>query len=187
MKEGFSKITISGMPGSGKTTLAKNLAKILGYEFISIGNLQGLTAEKLGMTINKYMELSKQKPELHKEMDKVTTEIGKTKNKIVVEGWAAYYFIPDSKKIYLYANEKIAAERIFKNQRPDEPKYKTEKEARIKTRIRYETSKQGIQKAHGIDISALSNFDLILNVSNRDEKQTLDRILKKIKQYQNRI
>jgi len=34
------KITISGLPGSGKTTVGKNLAKIFGSKFISVGDIR---------------------------------------------------------------------------------------------------------------------------------------------------
>jgi len=48
-------ITISGLPGSGKTTVAKKLSKKLNYEFISVGDLKGQFAKEKGMTIDEFM------------------------------------------------------------------------------------------------------------------------------------
>ncbi|MCX6741353.1 MAG: AAA family ATPase, partial [Candidatus Parcubacteria bacterium] len=44
-------ITLSGKPGSGKTTVAKILAEKLGYKFYSTGDLRGQMAMKRGLTI----------------------------------------------------------------------------------------------------------------------------------------
>lgn len=54
-------ITISGRQGAGKTTLAKNLSERLGYDFISVGDIQGQIARERGLTINELMELGKKK------------------------------------------------------------------------------------------------------------------------------
>ena len=39
-------ITISGLPGSGKSTIGKMLAKKLGYKFYSMGDLRGKIEKK---------------------------------------------------------------------------------------------------------------------------------------------
>ena len=52
-------ITISGIPGSGKTTVGRMLAEKLGYKFYSIGDLRGKMAMERGMTIDQLNELGK--------------------------------------------------------------------------------------------------------------------------------
>ena len=53
----FHIITISGMLGSGKSTVAKLLAQKLGYEYYSTGNAQREIAKKKAMTKNTVMEV----------------------------------------------------------------------------------------------------------------------------------
>jgi len=50
-------ITISGLPGSGKTSVGKLIAERLGYEFLSIGDLRGSFASKKGLTIDELNKL----------------------------------------------------------------------------------------------------------------------------------
>ncbi|MBU0540313.1 AAA family ATPase, partial [Patescibacteria group bacterium] len=50
-------ITISGVPGSGKTTVAKILAERLGMKFYSMGDLRGKMATERGLTIDELNKL----------------------------------------------------------------------------------------------------------------------------------
>lgn len=60
-----NQITIGGVPGSGKTTCGKKLAKILGYEFNSIGTIRRKIAyEKFGISINELNFLEEKKMNL---------------------------------------------------------------------------------------------------------------------------
>ena len=48
------KITISGLPGSGTTTVAKLLAERLGYKLISAGDVFRKLAMERGMTLEEF-------------------------------------------------------------------------------------------------------------------------------------
>ena len=47
------QITIGGMPGSGKSTIGKMLAKSLGYKYYSIGEIRRELAQKRGLTMER--------------------------------------------------------------------------------------------------------------------------------------
>jgi cytidylate kinase len=106
------KITIFGTAGTGTSTLAKNLSKQLNLTFFSTGNLMRKEAEMLGMTIYEFDELCKKNPKYDIALDKKVETIGKTQDNFVFDSRLAWYFIPDSIKIYCYLEDTIAYQRI---------------------------------------------------------------------------
>ncbi len=72
-------ITISGIAGSGKSTVAKLLAKRLGYRHYSIGDFMREMAKERKVSL---LELSKEAEKGHsidKELDEKQRELGKKK------------------------------------------------------------------------------------------------------------
>lgn len=159
-------ITISGKPGSGKTSVAEKLAKELGYKHVSVGNFQRQLAAEKGITVGEMMTLEKENPHLHQYVDKKTKELGETGNNLVIDGWIAYHFIPHSYKIFLEVSEEEAAKRIHHDSRSEEPSQETIKEEINIIKKRLEDSKLGFKKAHGINFLDPKNYDYILDTSN---------------------
>lgn len=176
------KITISGLPGAGKTTIAKILAQKLKLELIPHSFARELAKEKK-ITINELMEKAKTKKSIHQEIDKKIIKCGKEKNNFVLVGWLAYHFIPDSIKIFLYVSPKKGAKRIYKNQRIEEIKYNSLKDTMEKTRKRLLDTKEGFENAYGMNFLLKKNYDIAIDTSNKTKKQILEITLKKIKDY----
>lgn len=57
----YTKITLSEVVASGKSTVGKLLAEQLGYKFISIGNKTRERAEREGLTIFEFQQKEKNK------------------------------------------------------------------------------------------------------------------------------
>jgi len=174
----MARITISGKQGAGKTTVAKLLAKSLNYSYLSIGAIRGEIAQKMNLTIDELNEIGKKENWVHKKADQRTINLGKTKNNFVIEGWIAHHFIPNAFKIFLDVDEKIAIERIFKNQRSDEGYCKTKKEMKKMLNNRLKVTQKQFQKYYNLDFMNKKNYDFIINTSNMTEKEVLDKILK---------
>ena len=77
-------ITISGKPGSGKSTIAKIIAKKLKYDFFSAGDYRGEMAIKKGMTIDQLNKLGEKEDWTDKQVDDELKRISKKKDNIVV-------------------------------------------------------------------------------------------------------
>ena len=82
-------ITISGLPGSGKTTVGRIVAKKLGYRFLSMGDLRGEIAMKHGMTIDQLNEIGKKESWTDKEVDGMLAEKGRSEDNFVEIGRAS--------------------------------------------------------------------------------------------------
>ena len=105
------KITISGKVGSGKSTVAKLLAKKLSLEYYSIGTIMREMASERGLSINEFSKKAENDKSIDIELDTRQKEIGK-KEKFIMDSRLGFYFIPDSFKIFLDVDIKEAAKRI---------------------------------------------------------------------------
>lgn len=172
------KITISGVPGSGKSTVAKLVAEKLGYKYYSIGDMRRKFAEKLGLTIN---ELNNLKKNTDKEFDDFQKQLGKGSDNIVVDGRLAFYFIPDSFKIYFDCDETVAAERIFKHQRSTEKRYDSLEQALKALRKRMEDDKYRYIKLYNVDPFNKNRYDCVIDTTKLTVNDVLNKILGLIK------
>src|ERR1051325_4407656 len=108
-----NKISITGDLGSGKSSVAKELCKFLGYEYFSTGNIQRELARTKGMDtleMNYYAEKNKG---IDKLIDNNLIQINKENKSYVLDSRLAWHFVKDSFKIYLTVLPEIAAKRVL--------------------------------------------------------------------------
>ena len=174
-------ITITGKPGSGKTTVAKALAEKLGFKHYSVGDMRGQLATEKGMTIDELNEIGKKEDWTDKEIDNRIAELGKSSDNLVVDGYMAWHFIPNSIKIFFDVDLKVAAERIFKNQRPDEKHQDNVDDVYEMINNRMENNLERYKKWYDIDLHDLSQYDLLIDTSDLTFEQCMDTVLEFIK------
>ncbi|MBI5022630.1 MAG: cytidylate kinase family protein [Candidatus Magasanikbacteria bacterium] len=176
-------ITISGVPGSGKSTIGKLLAKKLGYEYFSMGDLRGQMAMERGITIDELNALGEKEDWTDLRADEIQTQMGKEKDNFIFEGRLSWYFIPDSFKIFLSVDVKTAAERTLKNraERQDEKPINSVSEAEQAVLQRLASDKKRYLQYYGIDYTKLENYDLTINTTNLKIDEITQIILDKIK------
>lgn len=175
------RITISGYPGAGKTTIGKLLADRLGYKFYSVGDLRGKMAMDRGMTIDELNKLGEKEFWTDDLADQWQKKIGQTEDNFVIEGRLSFYFIPDSFKLFLTINKTVAAERILKNQRPDEKPVSSVAEMEEVINERLSADKKRYQEYYGLDPSDKKNFDVVLDTTDLNVEQIVEAVLKQIK------
>ncbi|MBL7100633.1 MAG: cytidylate kinase family protein [Nanoarchaeota archaeon] len=169
-------ITISGDPGSGKSTIAKETAKTLGYNFYSVGDLRGKMAMDRGLTIDQLNDIGKNEAWTDKDADKYQEELGKKEDDFVIEGRLGFHFIPHSTKIFLKVDKDESARRVFKDQREDEEKKETVEEVKEMLAKRSEHDRQRYLKYYNIDHLDLKHYDLVLDTTNL----TIDEVKEKL-------
>jgi CMP/dCMP kinase len=169
-------ITLSGKPGSGKSSIAKIIAQKLKYEFFSAGDYRGEIALKHNITIDQLNEIGKKEFWTDKEVDDKLKSLSK-QNNLVVDGWLSCYFIKNSKKIFLDVKLNEAAKRIFKDQRPDEEKKETVKEVEKMLKNRLDQTKKRYKKYYHIDFTNEKYYDLIIDTTDLTKKQVIEKIL----------
>lgn len=174
-------ITISGLPGSGKSTIADLLAKKLKYKRYSMGDLRGKMAMDRGMTIDELNKLGEREDWTDRKVDEYQARLGKKEDNFVIDGRISFYFIPQSFKVFLDVDPKVASRRVFKNQRPDEARAKSARELQARMRKRADDDDLRYKKYYGITFRDKSRFDLAIDTTDLTPQEIVDRIMGSLK------
>jgi len=157
-------ITITGDLGSGKSTVSKILLEKLNYEYIYTGKIQRDIANRYQMStleLNKYAETH---PEIDREIDATFKALNDSTD-LIVDSRLAWFFIPNSFKVYLSTDIAVAAERIANDRQRKNEQYLSKEEAIRDITARKESENKRYMELYGADCSDLSNFDLIIDTS----------------------
>lgn len=169
-------ITISGSPGSGKSTVSKMIAKKLGYKHYSIGDFMRKIAKKRGIDLMKLSKMAEKDPSIDGELDSMTKKLAKEDN-FVIDGRIAYYFLPKSVKIFLDVDEKEGARRIFNDMRPEERENTNFKKTLENVRKRKISEIKRYRKYYNINPYNKKNYDLVVDTTHLSIEKVIERIL----------
>lgn len=180
-------ISISGVPGSGKTSVAKIIAERLGMNFYSMGNMRGKMALDRGMTINELNALGEKEAFTDAEVDEYQKKLGQTEDNFVIEGRLSWRFIPHSYKVFLGCDESEAARRIFAakqastTERTDEVPAATVEQVRSALAARMASDDVRYKKYYGADYRDRSHYDLVVDtMETSNPEETAEIILKEL-------
>ena len=181
-------ITISGTPGSGKSTIAKILEQKLAAVRIYVGGMRRELAREKGMTLVELNEYAKTHPETDVDVDtKAAAEarwLAKTGKMILVEGRTQYHFLPESIKIYIKVDLEEGARRIWN----DLQQTKTQQERNEGSIASFEEMKKRIvqredddakryKKYYGIDHRNEKQYDLVIDTTTITAQQGAKKVL----------
>jgi cytidylate kinase len=176
------KITIGGMPGSGKSTVADFIAEKLNIKRYSGGDFMRELARKKGVSL---LELSRQAEdsfEVDEAIDKMYDRLREEDN-FIIDSRLGFYFLKDSLKIFLKVTEEIAAKRIFMQKRAIEQENLTLERTLQNIKRRQASERLRYKKYYGIDIDDMSNYDIVVDTSDMNAKQMNENVLKAIDKY----
>ncbi|MDP3740968.1 MAG: AAA family ATPase [bacterium] len=170
-------ITINGFPGSGKSSTAKGVARKLQYEHFSSGDFFREMAKARGLTVEEINFAAEKQKEIDFEVDNVLKKIGKEKNDMVIDSRLAFHWIPDSFKVFLDLEPKVAANRTFaqiqKEGRTSQSGQSIE-EVLINTFKRRESEQKRYQDLYDVDINNKTRFDLVVDTGINDLKEVIN-------------
>ncbi len=173
-------VTISGLPGSGKTTMAKMLSERLGLAWYSMGNMRGKMAQELGITIDELNRRALTDPTSDRRVDEYQKALGEKEDNFISDGLMAAHFIPHAKKIFLTVDQDIAAERIFEDRkghaRSDEPAYASSAEVREALATRVQNNRDRYLNLYGYDYLDLENYDAVIDTTNTSPEEVFQKI-----------
>ena len=170
-------ITIGGFAGSGKSTVADIVAKKLGWERISAGDVFRKLAKEKEMLLEDFNEYAESHSEIDMELDKKILKTADS-GRVVIDGRLTGLLA--KKKglpciaVWLDASLEVRTKRIVKRENKN---YHTV----IKEIQRRETSDwQRFWELYTIDINDLSGYSLIINTTYRTPEGIARMILKKL-------
>ena len=170
-------ITISGLPGSGKSSTAQEVGRRLGLEHFSSGDFFRKMAEARDLSIEQANITAEGQKGIDLATDAYIRGLGETKTNFVIDSRTAFHWIPDSFKVFLDLQPEIAAERVFAQ---------IQKEGRLNqtgssvaeiyqnTLERTASERKRYQNLYGIDFTDKANYDLFVDTSKNTLTEVVD-------------
>jgi len=165
-------ITISGKPGSGKSTTADKVAELLGYTRHSSGDIVRQVLAKHKMTMAEYNDRAEHDHSLDSAVDGKLRELS-NKQDVVVDSRLGFYWIPESFKVYLDLDMAVATARIIKDAVNNTSRSNTGEgnsslaDVTTQVRKRMENEQGRFRAMYHVDPYNLSHFDLVIDTSNQ--------------------
>ncbi|RLI22812.1 cytidylate kinase [Candidatus Bathyarchaeota archaeon] len=166
-------ICISGLPGCGKSTVAKKLAKKYGLRYVSGGEALKELALEAGFSISgedwweteegmRFLNKRMEDPSFDKKVDEKLIEIAKEGN-VVLDSWTMPWLLDEGFKIWLDASLEVRASRAAKRDNI------SLEEAKRLIKEREEKTKEIYRKLYGFNLGEdFSPFHIILDTNKLD-------------------
>jgi len=169
-------ITISGKAGSGKSTIARQLAKKLNLKHYSIGDLMRRIAKERNVSLNKLSKLAEKDKSIDMALDKKSIDLREEIN-FVIDGRLTAYFIHYADlKVFLDCNDEVRAERILKEKRNDE-KSKNIRELIKKIKQREQSERKRYENLYKIDYYDKNLYNLMIDTTNLSIEEVIEEIV----------
>lgn len=180
-------ITISGVPGSGKSTVAKLVAAKLGFKHYSAGDFMREIAARRGLSLLEISKLAEKDRSIDEELDRRTSELGKGEDDFVMDSRLAFHFIPFSLKLFLIVGDKEAAKRIHSDVKNKAEGRKVEKEstslaatlAAIKKRKKSEELRY--KNYYGLNPYDTKQYDLVIDTTKTTPEEVAGKVVDAVK------
>lgn len=158
-------ITLSGLPGAGKSSTADLLAERLGYRRFSSGDFMRAIAKKHDVSLDEINRMAESDKTYDREVDEMVRETGR-KSDMVIDSRLAFHWIPDSFKVFLKVDPHAAAERTFVHIREvgrSQQDAQSLEEVYQKLVARIESENKRYEELYGVNYADESRYDLVID------------------------
>jgi cytidylate kinase len=181
-------ICICGLAGSGKSTVAKNLAQKYGLSYYSGGDALKALAIEAGYKPKekgwweseegiRFLQQRMENPNFDKSVDKKLLEMGE-KGNVVLDSWTMPWLLNKGFKIWLEASSKVRAERLA---RRDKISFE---EALRKLEEKERKTKEIYKQLYGFRLGEdFSPFHFILDVNRLNSQEVFNILCEVIENF----
>lgn len=172
----YHRITVTGDPGSGKSTFSRAVAETTGFRLITTGNMFRAIAREKGVSITELNEMAETQNDIDREVDDYLCSLKDRAEDLVLDSRMAWHFVGDALKIRLTVDSDVAVRRIFNDENTQwREKFPDLETAMDEVRRRRESEVQRYKSLYGVDIGDNENFDLVINTSYLTPAETMAR------------
>lgn len=172
-------VTVSGPPGSGKSTAAAGLAAEFGLDHVSGGDIFRELAAERNMSLAEFGELAEADDEIDRNLDRRLRSIAQSEDALVLESRLAGWLAGQAAdlKFWLDAPLSVRAARIADREEI------TVAQATAETRDREASERRRYQEYYDIEIDDRRIYDLALNTARWDKDPALDLLIAAVDTY----
>lgn len=155
-------VTISGLPGSGTTTISRLVADALGLERVPGGEVFRQLAAESGMSLSEFGRYAQDHPDIDRELDQRLTDRARAGGCLIesrLAGWLAQRAALPSLRVWVDCDEAARAARVAGRDGT------TVDEAIEENRARAALERSRYLAVYDIDLDDRSPYDLVLDSS----------------------
>ena len=154
-------LTVSGPPGSGKSTTAAALAEAFDLDHVSGGDIFRALAAERGYSPVEFNELAEEDDQIDRDLDRRLYDIARDRDDVVLESRLAGWLAGEAAdfRVWLDAPVDVRAARIADREG------KSVETAREETLRREESEQRRYSAYYNIPIADLSIYDAVLNTA----------------------
>jgi predicted cytidylate kinase len=165
-------ITISGLHGTGKSTIGKLIAQRMNLKYYSTGQAFRDLAKEMKMTLEEFTDYVEENPDVDKKLDKKIIEIAQKGNIIIDSQLSAYILDSIAQfKILLTCPLELRVKRMAER---DKTSYQNKLNETI---IREESELERFEKLYRIDLNNVKIYNLILETENLTVEEIVEKII----------
>lgn len=164
-------ITVSGKPGSGKSSTSDKVAELLGYTRYSAGEEARKYIERHKLTLSQFNKKAEDDHSIDQMIDESLRKL-RDHDDIVIDSRLGFYWIPESFKVYLDLDLDVATARIFRNIDQNESRQKSGEggasmsDVARHVRERLQNEQRRYSQLYGVNPYDLAHYDLVVDTSN---------------------
>lgn len=168
-------ITISGLHGTGKSTIGKKIAEALGIKYYSTGQAFRDLANNMNMTLEEFTKYVETHQEIDNKLDEKVVDVAK-KGNIIIDSQLSGYLLEEIAdfKILLICPLKSRVKRMLERDQT------TFEEMLKETSIRENSELRRFKRLYDIDLNDKENIKQVYDLIIDTEKLSIEKILEKI-------
>jgi CMP/dCMP kinase len=158
-------ITINGDLGSGKSTVAIELADRLGWRRISMGDIYRQIAQQRGMTALQLNRHSERDRNVDAHVDRIQQDLALSDEAMIVDSRLGWFFFADAFKVHLITDPTVAAQRVTARPADNVESYTSVEEAKQRLYERSESERARFIARYHVDKARLRNYSLVCDTT----------------------
>ena len=176
-------ITINGDLGSGKSTVAIELARRLGRRRISMGDIYRQLAQQRGMTALQLNRHSERDLNIDTHVDSIQQEMARSGEAMIVDSRLGWFFFADAFKVHLITDPTVAAHRVMARPADGVESYASVEEAEQRLFERSESERARFLARYHVDKARLRNYSLVCDTTRAHPADVASHVIDAFERY----
>jgi len=170
-------ITINGDLGSGKSTVAIELARRLGRRRISMGDIYREIAQQRGMTALQLNRHSERDLNVDAHVDRIQQDMALSDEAMIVDSRLGWFFFADAFKVHLITDATVAAQRVMARPADGVESYASVDEAKQRLYERSESERSRFLARYHVDKARLRNYSLVCDTTRTHPEEVASQVI----------